>query len=858
MKSGWIRFLMIVVAALLVVTFVQAQVAQTQNLTLSPEMQRRLEKIRAEIYAYGLDYTVDYNKAMDYKLEDITGLVHHPATQDDRDHFAGGALNPTPLVVNPETTYPAHYVGWTSSIKDQSQCGSCWAFSTVAEVEAVYLMESGAPQATATSSSVTTSGSTPNLSEQEVVSCNTMGYGCNGGDIDVMSQFMSTSTHPGIVTETCEPYTSGGGSTGSCNICSSPTYTPILTWGYITDDNTINTKAAIQAAITTYGSVTTYIDAENGFQAYSGGLFSDPSASTTGSTNHAVILCGWDDTIGGWLLKNSWGTSWGINGFMWIKYGDSSIGQGCAWVTTNGTPGTTYSISGTVSGAVTSGVTITLTGAASKSTTTGTGGTYTLSGLANGSYTVTPSMSGYTFSPTSTAVTISSANQTGKNFTATAATTYSISGTVSGAVTSGVTISLTGTSTGSTTTATGGTYTLSGLVNGSYTVTPSLSGYTFSPTSTAVTISGANQTGKNFTATANPSGDIVLTSGVGVGTGSIAQGAYKYYTIAVPSGATALSITLTGLTADLDLYCNNSTTHPTTSSYYGRSWNSGTTSESLSYSSPTVATWSIAVYGYAAGSGTVTATVTTGTTTYSISGTVSGAVASGVTMTLSGAKTGTTTTASGGTYTFSGLANGSYTVTPSLSGYTFSPTSTAVTIASANKTGVNFTSTANGGTTTLFTDGFESSGWSVVDTSGTAGNWTLVTSSSYPSITAHGGTHWADFNSYTSASGSQTRLYRTTGFAVASTYTTVTLTFWMYHDTGYSTYADKVQAQVSTNGSTWTNVGSAVARYSTTAGWKQATIDLSAYKGQTVYLGFLGISAYGNDEYLDDVLVVAK
>ncbi|MBK9967965.1 MAG: choice-of-anchor J domain-containing protein [Holophagales bacterium] len=80
----------------------------------------------------------------------------------------------------------------------------------------------------------------------------------------------------------------------------------------------------------------------------------------------------------------------------------------------------------------------------------------------------------------------------------------------------------------------------------------------------------------------------------------------------------------------------------------------------------------------------------------------------------------------------------------------------------------------------------------------------------------------------------------------------------MYHDTGYSTSNDRIQAQVSTNGTTWTNVGTAVSRYSATTGWTQATIDLSAYKGQTVYLGFLGISAYGNNISLDDVTVTGQ
>jgi trimeric autotransporter adhesin len=538
--------------------------------------------------------------------------------------------------------------------------------------------------------------------------------------------------------------------------------------------------------------------------------------------------------------------------------GGACIGKLATVVSAAPGTGATYSISGTVSGAIAAGVTMTLSGGASATTTTATGGTYTFSGLSNGSYTVTPSLSGYTFSPVNSAVTVSSANVTGINFTSTASTvTYSISGTVSGAVTSGVTMTLSGAASATTTTATGGTYTFSGLNAGSYTVTPSLSGYTFSPASSAVTVSSANVTGINFTSTA-VSGDTALTSGVGVSTGSIAASSWKYYTIAVPSGATALSITLTGLTADLDLYVNNSTTHPTTSAYYGRSWNSGTTSESLSYTSPTVATWSIGVYGYAAGSGTVTATVTTGTTTYSITGTMSGAVTSGVTMTLSGAASATTTTGTGGTYTFSGLANGTYTVTPSLSGYTFSPTSTSVTISGANQT-ANFTSTASGGSTTLFSNGFEAStGWASAQVSGTAGAWSLVTSGTYPTCSPHGPSYMAKFNSYTSASGSSTRYYRTSGFAVSSTYTTVNLTFWMYHDTGYSTSADKIQPQVSTNGSTWTSVGTAINRYDGSTGWKQHTVSIATYKGSTVYLGFLATSAYGNNIYLDDVAVVAQ
>ena len=166
-------------------------------------------------------------------------------------------------------------------------------------------------------------------------------------------------------------------------------------------------------------------------------------------------------------------------------------------------PASTYAVSGTVGGPTAAGVTVSLTGDATASTTTDGNGTYSFSGLANGSYTLTPSKTGYAFSPPSIAVTVSGANVTGQGFTATAASgTHSISGTVSGATVAGVTVSLTGAATASATTDGTGTYSFSGLASGNYTLTPSKTGYTFSPPSIAATVSGANVAGQSFTATA--------------------------------------------------------------------------------------------------------------------------------------------------------------------------------------------------------------------------------------------------------------------------------------------------------------------------------------------------------------------
>lgn len=502
-----------------------------------------------------------------------------------------------------------------------------------------------------------------------------------------------------------------------------------------------------------------------------------------------------------------------------------------AKITTSSTP--TYAISGN---AGTTGATLS-TGSASA--TSDASSNYSIGNLAAGSYTVTPSKSGCTFSPASSAVTITSANVTGVNFTATCtAATFSISGN---AGTTGATV--TAGSSSSTSDATSN-YSMSGFAAGTYTVTPSKSGCTFSPASSSVTISSANVTA-NFTATCG-TGDTQLTSGVAVTGQSVAQGAWKYYYISVPAGATNLTFATTNATGDVDIYTQINA-KPTSSAYICRPY-TASGNETCSATNPASGTWWVGVNGYAAGNFTITGTVTTATATYSISGSAGTAGA-----TVSAGSLSATSDASNN-YAIAGLANGTYTVTPSKSGCTFSPASLSVTVNGANVSGQSFTATCGTTGSTLFSNGFESStGWATAQVSGTAGAWSYLTSGTLPTANPHGGSYLAKFNSYDSASGSQTRIYQTSGFAIPSTATTATLKFWMYHDTGYSTSADKVQVQVSTG--TWASVGTAVNRYDGSTGWKQHTIDLSTYKGTTIQLGFLGISAYGNNVFLDDVIV---
>jgi hypothetical protein len=189
----------------------------------------------------------------------------------------------------------------------------------------------------------------------------------------------------------------------------------------------------------------------------------------------------------------------------------------------------TYNISGTISGAGGAGATVALTGAATATTTANASGTFSFTGLANGSYTVTPTATGATFTPASQPVTVNGANQAGINFAAQSTTTptYGISGVISPATLGdGATVSLSGTSSGTTIADANGNYSFAQRANGTYTVTPSENGITFTPANQSVTISGASVSSINFAAVApsdSIASDVAVSRDVGSAQSTIAS-----------------------------------------------------------------------------------------------------------------------------------------------------------------------------------------------------------------------------------------------------------------------------------------------------------------------------------------------
>jgi predicted secreted protein len=224
---------------------------------------------------------------------------------------------------------PSHFdwceQGACTPIKDQGNCGSCWAFATVGVLELAIKTRDGVVR---------------DLSEQYLVSCNTESWGCDGGFwAHDYHQDMVPPGEPaaGAVYEADFPYQAADVP------CSSPHahHEKISDWAYVARYGN-PPVAAIKQAIYDRGPVGVGVCVGDAFQDYGGGIFQTNEATDCPyGSNHAVVLVGWDDGQGIWYLRNSWGTYWGEKGYMRIKYGISLVGEDATYIVYgDSTPGT--------------------------------------------------------------------------------------------------------------------------------------------------------------------------------------------------------------------------------------------------------------------------------------------------------------------------------------------------------------------------------------------------------------------------------------------------------------------------------------------------------------------------------------
>ncbi len=302
----------------------------------SPALANEIAAMRAEIKVNGWTFKVGINPALRYNLNQLCGRREEllPPEALERGMAAGAAAakakppknTPTPTPSpTPGPGLDSYYIGIFTPPKDQGGCGSCWAFGTIDEAETAVLKSKGASVGAVSGDVITASASDPDMSEQYVLSCNPLGYSCAGGNNALA---FLTGTYKGAMQETCFPYEAAE---LACSYCSTPTWWHLSGWAYLTSDTTIPTVAAIKQAIYTYGAVTAYVYVDRTFQAYVGGVYNN--TKTYRYTNHQIQLVGWDDSKNAWLLKNSWGDGWGIDGYMWITYTSCRVGEGAAWAT---------------------------------------------------------------------------------------------------------------------------------------------------------------------------------------------------------------------------------------------------------------------------------------------------------------------------------------------------------------------------------------------------------------------------------------------------------------------------------------------------------------------------------------------
>ena len=193
-------------------------------------------------------------------------------------------------------------------VRQQGACGSCWAFATIAPMEFLLARRTGRAGI--------------DLSEQQLVSCNRQGFSCAAG-----GWWAFDDLRAGAVPETCIPYAARD---QPCPApCGTPAAAVVDAWGYVAPDEGVPTVEALKAAVLEHGPVAIGIAVGNDFYTYRSGVF---TADLRAGINHAVTVLGWDDARGAWLIRNSWGSAWGIAGYAYVRYGVSAVGDGAAWV----------------------------------------------------------------------------------------------------------------------------------------------------------------------------------------------------------------------------------------------------------------------------------------------------------------------------------------------------------------------------------------------------------------------------------------------------------------------------------------------------------------------------------------------
>jgi len=240
-------------------------------------------------------YTLGMNKFGDMPWEEFRA-THLGFKNIKNDYIRSKNIAPIPNIAAP-TSIDWRSKGAVTDVKDQGQCGSCWAFSATGSMEGAYQIKKN---------------KLFSLSEQQLVDCSTAqgNQGCNGGLMDQAFEYVIANR--GITSETAYPYVAMDQN------CMDPLPTAVVTISSYQDVNS-NDDAALGTAVA-LGPVSVAIEADQEpFQFYKKGIFNDSSCGT--ALDHGVLAVGYgvSGSQNYWIVKNSWSADWGDKGYILMQ-----------------------------------------------------------------------------------------------------------------------------------------------------------------------------------------------------------------------------------------------------------------------------------------------------------------------------------------------------------------------------------------------------------------------------------------------------------------------------------------------------------------------------------------------------------
>lgn len=303
-----------------------------KNKAMLEDFKAEIHGMEKEIKEKNLKFRVEINDLLNKHIEDITGLVipdKKPDTPDKEPDVKPEPIpdekpdvKPEPIpdekpdevkddkrkFCNPNAkSFDWRKHGVVGPVRHQGTCGSCYMFSAMSSFESNYNLFFN---------------QSIDLSEQHFLECGGTGE-CKGGWYGTVFQKMQKT---GAVDEEVLPYS---GSVKSCRVKSSGKYFAFET-GNVGQYLQIPTVQEIKEAICEHGVLSSSVYATRMFTAYAGGIFDEhPDVK---ATNHAINIIGWDENTKTWLIRNSWGSQWGEDGYMRIEYNSNNVGLGTVWV----------------------------------------------------------------------------------------------------------------------------------------------------------------------------------------------------------------------------------------------------------------------------------------------------------------------------------------------------------------------------------------------------------------------------------------------------------------------------------------------------------------------------------------------